>query len=323
MKFNLSTIPTNEKFRIIELDTGNVCHLQCPTCNRQDPTFEPVLKRAKFLTVDDFKVIIEKFPNVERFFLGLIFDEPTFNPNIIDIICYLKSKNKSITFNTNGGNNFELLNWLSLINLMDNNDRVVWSLDGLSQETYQQHRKNGNFKKLIDTITKVITNSKKYPGPTHIIQIVKFKHNEKEIEKEFEKFKRRYEIQWNKPLWDIIDSNGRCTIPTDEVEPTWDVNGFYKLKNEVNEKLIPDNPACLNDITIFMGHNGQLGLCLANALESIKFNEPFTIYHSVEEINKYIHNFYMNFYNNDTCKFFCSSHLQKKKLKLNLDIDIT
>ena len=316
-------IPTNESFTIMELDTGNVCQLQCPTCNRQDPEFEPHLNKAKYLTVDDFRIILRKFPNVERFFLGLIFDEPTFNPNLVDIIHFLKKQGKSITLNTNGGLNVKAYDWLYIINFMDNDDRIVWSLDGLSQETYQIHRKNGNFQQLLNTISFTIRNNQKYPGPTHIIQIIKFEHNKEEIERDLEKFKLKYMLKWEKPVWDVIDSNGRCTIPTDEVKPTWNIDGLNQLHENTLDDIIPDNPACLKESTIFMGHNGRLGLCLSNTLETLKLNKQFSVYNSIEDINDYIKNFYQNFNENKTCKFLCSSKLQEQKLKLNLDITIT
>lgn len=60
------------------------------------------------------------------------------------------------------------------------------------------------------------------------------------------------------------------------------------------------------------GHNGQLGLCLLNTLESLKQNEPFSLYDSIEDINNYIKNFYGSFHKNKTCKFLCSSKLQEK-----------
>lgn len=320
MKFQ---IPTNETFTMMELDTGNVCQLKCPTCNRQDPEFKSELSKAKYLTVDDFRIILRKFPNVNRFFLGLIFDEPTFNPHLVDIIHFLKKQGKSITLNTNGGLNVKAYDWLYIVNFMDHTDRIVWSMDGLSQETYQQHRKNGNFLQLLETISFVIRNNQKYPGPTHIIQIIKFEHNKEEIETKFESFKLKYHLKWEKPVWDIIDSNGRCTIPTEEVKPTWDIDGLNKLHSDLTDDIIPDNPACLSDTTIFMGHNGQLGLCLSNTLESLKQREPFNIYNSIEDINQYIETFYKNFHQNKTCKFLCSSKLQEKKLKLKLDITIT
>ena len=112
--------PTNEDYRIIEVDTSNRCQLKCPDCNRQDPDFKDLFINQIQLGPADFKIMIEKFPNVQRFFLGLMFDEPSLNTNLLDIVKYLKETNKSITLNTNG--NFPdsyIEQWKEVLSLLD------------------------------------------------------------------------------------------------------------------------------------------------------------------------------------------------------------
>ena len=322
-------IPTNLDYEVIEIDTGNVCQLKCPTCNRQDKDFDEHLKYIPHLGVDDFQTLIEKFPNVNRFFLGLMFDEPTFNPNLIDIVKFLKSQNKYITINTNGCNdkNFSKENWKELVYQLKVEDRIVWSMDGLTSETYLQHRKNGNFKKLLTNIT-YVTNLKKFSGPLNIIQIIKFEHNKEEIELNFESFKSRYNRLWCKPFWDIIESNGQCTIPTDKVQSTWDINKQLEIKetNYTSNEIIKRCTTSKESLTLFVAHNYTLGFCLPNLISNLKEPKPIIkLTDSIEVINEYIKDFYLteNLLINKTCQFYCGKEAIDAKSKANLDYTIT
>lgn len=319
--------PNNQDYRTIEVDTGNKCQLKCPTCNRQDKNFKHLIKDNNWLGLLSFKLMVEKFPNVNRFFLGLMFDEPTFNPNLLEIVKYLKEQNKAITLNTNGCNiKFGIDKWKELIQLLDSNDRIVWSLDGLSEETYIQHRKGGNFKVITNTITQV-TNIK-LSKVTNIIQIIKFEHNQKEIEQNLDNFKRIHNILWKKPVWDIIESNGQCTIPASKVKPTWDINKQNQLKNEVpySETIWK---RCTNlkigFTTLFVSHTGTIGFCLPNLISNLKSeHQTINITNSTETINSFIKEFYKSdtILKNETCQFYCGkkSVLAKKEANLNYDI---
>lgn len=320
--------PTNADYYIIKVDTSNRCNLKCPDCNRQDPEFRDLLKYKHQLGPADFKLMIEKFPNVQRFFLGSMFDEPTLNSNILDIVKYLKDHDKSITLNTNGNipDAFVRETWLPVLNLLDRKDRIVWSLDSLSEETYLQHRKNGDYQRLT---THISMSTGMFTKPTHIIQIIKFEHNKGEIETKLEKFQRKHNILWHKPTWDIIESNGQCTIQTDKVKPTWDIN----IQEEIKSKhLVSDTiwKRCTNPkrgaTTLFVAHTGAIGFCLPNLVANLKTgNPPLNITNTVEEINSYLKNFYKHdtITKNDTCQFYCGKLSALAKKEANLDYDIT
>ena len=336
-------IPNNEDYTIIEVDTGNVCNLKCPDCNRQDKEFKPLLKEKHFLGVKDFKLMIQKFPNVKRFFLGLMFDEPTLNPNILDIVKFLKQSNLAITFNTNG--NFkDYTLWTEILEQLQSEDRIVWSLDGLSNETYQEHRRNGNFFTIKDAIhftTNYKSNLKN--RPTNVIQIIRFKHNEEELNQHLDNFKRYHNILWNKPVWDIIESNGQCTIPTNKVQPTWDTKVQARLKRTQSlyletpmwKKCTQTTNPKVKVLTLFVSHTGVIGFCLPNLIDNLKSDNLITpiplilptlnITYSIEAINTGIKEFHS--YNkpasNKTCLFYCGKKSMLAKKAANLDYDIT
>lgn len=318
-------VPTNEDYSIIEVDTSNRCQLKCPDCNRQDPDFKNLLSNQKQLGPDDFKLMMEKFPNVQRFFLGLMFDEPTLNTNLLDIVKYLKENDKSITLNTNG--NFSdsyIKQWKEVLSLLDRKDRIVWSLDGLSKETYVQHRVNGDFQRICAHIS---MSTGMYQRPTHIIQIIKFKHNTEELESKLERFKRKHNILWNNPVWDIIESNGQCTILTDKVQPTWNISKQQEIKSlQIKSKDMWRS--CTNPKhkphTLLISHTKDIGFCLPNLIASLKSgNPPFNLSNTIEEINHYLKYFYKNNINNETCQFYCGKNSMLAKKEADLDYDIT
>ena len=331
--------PKNTDYKIIEVDTSNRCNLRCPTCNRQDTNFKPLLKEKYFMDASHFDLMLQKFPNVERFFLGLMFDEPTLNPYIFDIITFLKQNGKAITLNTNGSNSkFGWYEWMKIASLLDKEDRIVWSMDGLTKETYLKHRVGGNFQLLKDSITTMSGQNH-----TNIIQIIKFEHNKEEIEKEFPKFQRIHDIIWNKPVWDIIESNGQCTIQTKKVKPTWSEDARTQVRNHLTLSGIQHR--CLDksegEPTLFISHTGLIGLCLPHLVSLTKIQEakegitlsnridgrayPFAsnITNSIESINKYLDAFYASANVNYICQFYCGKNAIEAKTNANLDYKIT
>lgn len=329
-------IPKNTDYKIIEVDTSNRCNLKCPTCNRQDSNFKPLLKEKYYLDVSHFELMLQKFPNVERFFLGLMFDEPTLNPNLFNIIAYLKQKGKAIILNTNGSNpKFGWHEAMTLQRLLDKNDRIVWSMDGLSKETYNKHRVGGNYQLLKDNISAMSGRNH-----TNVIQIIKFEHNKEEIEKDFPKFKRIHDVIWDKPVWNIIESNGQCTIPSKKVKPTWNENARTTVREHL--KLSQIKHRCLDtnerEPTLFISHTGLIGLCLPHLVSLTKIQEGIiqsgrvaldgthfniNITNSVEAINKYLESFYKTSRLNFACQFYCGEDAIQAKTEAKLDYKIT
>lgn len=304
-------IPNNEYYKEVEIDISTICNLKCPLCNRADPK---LYKNLNFFSeINLIENVIEKFPNIEKFNIGFLVCEPTLNPNLLDIIKLLKSENKTIMFSTNGNtfcdnNSF----WENLLILFDEKDEVVWSLDGLDQETYEQYRIGGNINKIITNIKRV---EKLFPKLKQRIQFIKFKHNERDLGY-LEQFKLENNI---KTSFDIIESNGKCSIVNENsiVSPTWDYEKWLKIKKTVlKSKII--NCECLPERILFIDAYGKIGFCLPQLTDSIKNGKPITVYDNIQCINEYIKESYQNRFDNNICQFYCGNIMKEIKAKQNI-----
>lgn len=137
----------------MQLEISNYCNAECPGCDRD------YIKKLKednlnnsFITLDLVKKTFfkGKWNSLDEIYFCGNVDEPTTNPQLIDIIKYFKTitDNKLRTvISSNGGTRTEKF-WTELGNLSKNeNVVVVFAIDGL-EDTNHLYRKNVKWKKV-------------------------------------------------------------------------------------------------------------------------------------------------------------------------------
>ncbi|MDD5012038.1 MAG: radical SAM protein [Candidatus Nanoarchaeia archaeon] len=161
------------------IEPTNTCNLKCPLC----PTGAGFIKRAKgFLTFSNFKKVIDELSPYIYHLRLWNWGEPLLNKEIFQMISYAKEKNIFVNLSTNS--HFLDKDTSSLI-IKSRLDELIVSLDGASEETYQQYRKGGNFKKVIESIQFLVNEKKrlKCANPYIKLQFIIMKSNEHEIQK--------------------------------------------------------------------------------------------------------------------------------------------
>src|SRR5262249_59122940 len=81
--------------RSLYLETTNRCDSKCQTCIRTFETLEPPAD----LTLERVRAIVEQFPRLDRVVLHGI-GEPLLNPEIFDIVAFLKTRVPTVLFNS-------------------------------------------------------------------------------------------------------------------------------------------------------------------------------------------------------------------------------
>jgi MoaA/NifB/PqqE/SkfB family radical SAM enzyme len=118
--------------RVVFIEVTNRCNLLCQTCPRTFFDREPL----KSLTLEEFIVIAEQFPQMERALLHGI-GEPLLNRELPEIIAYLKGRNIEVIINSNG----TLLSPAWQEDLIKSGlDEYRCSIDGAKDETYARIR---------------------------------------------------------------------------------------------------------------------------------------------------------------------------------------
>ncbi len=121
------------------IEPTNHCNLKCPEC----PSGLGELTRPLgLLKYEDFKNLIDQIKDT-GFYVQLYFQgEPYINKNIPKMIKYAQSKNIYISISTNG----HFITEKNVDIILDNApDKLIFSIDGLDEETYQNYRVGGYF----------------------------------------------------------------------------------------------------------------------------------------------------------------------------------
>lgn len=168
--------------RHIRLEASTHCQLKCPTCETATGKLYDHVALG-FLRFDDFKKLIDENSQLEKIELSN-FGEIFLNPQLPKIIEYAFEKGVLLSA-TNGVNLNTVRNSTLEALVKFNFTHMRCSIDGASQETYEQYRVRGNFDQVMKNIDTINAFKKKYKSqyPKLTWQFVVFGHNEHEIAK--------------------------------------------------------------------------------------------------------------------------------------------
>lgn len=132
------------------IEPTNYCNLRCPEC----PSGLGTLTRPLgFLDLSNFKKFVDQVYK-ESFYIQLYFQgEPFLNKDLAGMIRYAQQKNMFVSVSTNG----HFISEKNINEVMNNApDKIIFSLDGLDEKSYQSYRVGGSFKKAEDALKLLI-----------------------------------------------------------------------------------------------------------------------------------------------------------------------
>ena len=163
------------------IEPTNFCNLECPECPSGLGALTRPLGLLKF---ENFKNIIDQIYG-HCFYIQLFFQgEPYINKELPEMIKYAQSKNIYVSISTNG----LLINEKKVdIVLKNAPDKLIFSIDGLDEKSYQNYRVGGTFKDA-DAALRLFIKKKREKNlkkPFVEFQFIVMKQNEDQIEKVF------------------------------------------------------------------------------------------------------------------------------------------
>ena len=182
----------NEDIKIIEIGLLNKCNLKCPLCSRQIKNDNLKIKYKNILDIKLLITTLDYFKSLNHVKLVGAVSEPTLYPDLFELIDYLKIRNISISISTNGSTHN--INWWKKLGLLLNeNDQIIFAVDGSTQEIHQIYRVGSNLKKVLENHNTI----KKFSKCITICQFIKFNYNINDInnvkklalDEKFDKFK--------------------------------------------------------------------------------------------------------------------------------------
>lgn len=162
----------------ISFEPTTSCNLRCPECPSGLRAFT---RPTGMLQQDFFKDTIDQLEK-DLFYLVFYFQgEPYLNPSFLDMVKYASGKKIYTATSTNA----HYLNDENARRTVESGlDRLIISIDGTTQETYQQYRVGGNLQKVISGAKNIIKWKKelKSKTPFVIFQFLVVKPNEHQVE---------------------------------------------------------------------------------------------------------------------------------------------
>ncbi len=133
----------------LTIEPTNRCNLKCPECPSGNGE---MVRPLGMMDLDRFRRIVDEIHR-DVFYLQLFFQgEPFINNQLIEMITYARSKRMYVSISTNA--HFlrrEVVDALLRAGL----DRLIVSVDGLTQEVYEEYRVGGSLQKVHEALSHV------------------------------------------------------------------------------------------------------------------------------------------------------------------------
>lgn len=148
----------------VAIEPTTACNLGCPECPSGLKQFT---RKEGNLNVDLFKKMIDELKN-ELIYLTFYFQgEPFINPKFLDMVSYA-SHNKIYT--STSTNAHFISKEIAEKTVNSGLDRIIISIDGTTQQVYEQYRKKGDLNKVIEGTKNLIEAKKKLKSTTpHVV----------------------------------------------------------------------------------------------------------------------------------------------------------
>lgn len=213
------------------IEPTNHCNLKCPEC----PSGLGALTRPLgLLKSEDFKKLVDEISKT-GFYIQLFFQgEPYINKNLPDMITYAQSKKVYVSISTNG----HFVNAKNVDQVLDNApDKLIFSVDGLDEESYQKYRIGGTFEQA-DSGLRALINRKIERGlekPFVEFQFIVMKQNEHQLD-EVKKYCK--EVGVDKLVFKTMQissyENALKFLPTNKKFRRYVLNDqSFRIKNEI------------------------------------------------------------------------------------------
>jgi len=216
----------------ISIEPTTACNLRCPECPSGLRAFS---RPTGNLKQDFFRKTIDELHKQLIYLIFYFQGEPYINPGFLDMVKYAKDKGIYTITSTNG----HFLNDANAKKTIESGlDRMIISVDGTTQETYENYRKEGNLESVLQGARNIVKWKKEMNSatPHTIFQFLVVKPNEHQIDEIYRiaeeigidevklKTAQVYEYEQGNDLIPTIEKYSRYKKNTD---------GTYSVKNKL------------------------------------------------------------------------------------------
>ena len=219
----------------ISVEPTTSCNLRCPECPSGLRSFS---RPTGMMQLETFRKLIDEL-HLDLSYLILYFQgEPYLNPDFFDTIAYASSKNVYTATSTNA----HYLDEDNAIRTVTSGlKRIIVSVDGTDQETYQTYRIGGQLDKVKNGIQTLVKAKKSLnvKSPHIILQFIVFQHNQHQMKEARQLAKDLGVDELEFKTAQVYDfEKGSSLIPDDSTYSRYQQNGNgnYHIKSDLRNK---------------------------------------------------------------------------------------
>lgn len=216
----------------VSIEPTTACNLRCPECPSGLRSFT---RETGNLKKDFFTKSIDELYKDLLYLIFYFQGEPYINPDFLDMVAYANKKGIYTITSTNG----HFLNDKNARKTIESGlDRMIISVDGTTQEVYENYRKEGKLENVLEGARNVVKWKKKLKSSTpHIIfQFLVVKPNEHQIPEIYRLAEEIGIDEVKLKTAQVYDyEHGNELIPTIEKYSRYHKkeDGTYRVKNEL------------------------------------------------------------------------------------------
>lgn len=219
----------------ISFEPTTACNLRCPECPSGLRSFS---RPTGNLKEDFFRETIDQIAPKLLFLLFYFQGEPFINPQFLEMVKYASDKNIYTMTSTNG---HFLTDSVARKTVESGLDRLIVSIDGLTQETYATYRKEGQLQKVIEGVKNILKWKEKLRSKTpHVIlQFLVVGPNEHEIPALFALAKKLGVKDVKLKSAQVYDfQHGNPLIPENKIYSRYQkkADGTYEVKHSIGNQ---------------------------------------------------------------------------------------
>lgn len=209
------------------------CNLRCPECPSGLRSFT---RPTGMLEGDFFKKVIDELSDTLWYLIFYFQGEPYLNPRFLELVKFASSKGIYTATSTNA---HYLTEEAARKTIESGLDRLIISIDGTTQEVYEQYRIGGKLEKVIEGTKNIVKWKRQLKSKTpHIIfQFLVVKPNEHQISEVQQLAKELGVDEVGLKTAQVYDfENGNDLIPTIDKYSRYaqQKDGTWKIKNQLS-----------------------------------------------------------------------------------------
>lgn len=215
----------------VSIEPTTACNLRCPQCPsglRQFSRNTGNLKREVNQTILD--KLGPQLQHINYYFQG----EPFINPNFLDLVAEARKRNIYVVTSTNA----HFISEETAHKIIESDlSEIIVSIDGTTQETYENYRVEGELAKVIDGVKnlKKVKEARKAQNPVITFQFLVSRQNEHQVDEIKSLANELGADRLNFKTIQVYDfESGNDLLPTNESYSRYrkKADGTFELKNQ-------------------------------------------------------------------------------------------